>query len=221
MSQDNPETVEEVAAELESLDIAPNDDLPAAPEEEPQPSNGDMYVRGRDPTPCLPAYRTRSYPPPNEASAAHSPSIAEVPKMRKRLFPPKSSRPCGRWIMLFGTRCATPRTGPWVRDRVSGTELATCREYGLCSHGTSCSCSLGGWLALQTCAAQCVCPQCVSVVMAPPLSHPAVLQLETDVSWFVVENQEPQFIFTGEMSSYQVRRRMVWPEQGLFLSGTG
>ncbi|KAK2079719.1 hypothetical protein QBZ16_002114 [Prototheca wickerhamii] len=30
-----------------------------------------------------------------------------------------------------------------------------------------------------------------------------VLQLETDVSWFVVENQEPQFIFTGEMSSYQ------------------
>ena len=167
MSQDNPETVEEVAAELESLDIAPNDDLPAAPEEEPQPSNGDMYVRGRDPTPCLPAYRTRSYPP-NEASAAHSPSIAGVPEMRKRLFPPKSSRPCGRWIMLSGTRCATPRTGPWVRDRVSGTELTTCREYGLCSHGTSCSCSLGAGSHCRRVWAQCVCPQCVSVVMALP-----------------------------------------------------
>ncbi|KAL6782781.1 hypothetical protein ACKKBG_A08105 [Auxenochlorella protothecoides x Auxenochlorella symbiontica] len=49
--------------------------------------------------------------------------------------------------------------------------------------------------------------QSVDHALRDALCHPknraVVLQLEADVSWFVSNSREPQFVFTGDMSSYE------------------
>ena len=52
-----------------------------------------------------------------------------------------------------------------------------------------------------------------------PSHPPVVLRLEAEVEEFVVHSEEPQHIFSGEMSSYEVGALLVWRRSGPVAGG--